>query len=200
MLTRSSKEFCWWFRCPYEGTILHVSLNLQKGTNALLDLEDKFLRDLQQAPSRVHNALRNVGKFPLIITTNMDELLERFLWKTGNGGEKLRLDQVGKKERRFDSNVSVAKYLFFLCQTLWRSYDPKSSYKSVILFAALFWFSLIKLYFGHFSETNDTLFVSISQTVFDDLASNNFSAGLQIWLRMYERFRVWELFAARLIS
>lgn len=138
MLTRSSKEFCWWFRCPYEGTILHVSLNLQKGTNALLDLEDKFLRDLQQAPSRVHNALRNVGKFPLIITTNMDELLERFLWKTGNGGEKLRLDQVGKKERRFDSNVSVAKYLFFLCQTLWRSYDPKSSYKSVILFAALF--------------------------------------------------------------
>lgn len=200
MLTRSSKEFCWWFRCPYEGTILHVSLNLQKGTNALLDLEDKFLRDLQQAPSRVHNALRNVGKFPLIITTNMDELLERFLWKTGNGGEKLRLDQVGKKERRFDSNVSVAKYLFFLCQTLWRSYDPKSSYKSVILFAALFWFSLIKLYFGHFSETNDTLFVSISQTVFDDLASNNFAAGLQIWLRMYERFRVWELFAARLIS
>lgn len=200
MLTRSSKEFCWWFRCPYEGTILHVSLNLQKGTNALLDLEDKFLRDLQQAPSRVHNALRNVGKFPLIITTNMDELLERFLWKTGNGGEKLRLDQVGKKERRFDSNVSVAKYLFFLCQTLWRSYDPKSSYKSVILFAALFWFSLIKLYFGHFSETNDTLFVSISQTVFDDLASNNFAVGLQIWLRMYERFRVWELFAARLIS
>lgn len=200
MLTRSSKEFCWWFRCPYEGTILHVSLNLQKGTNALLDLEDKFLRDLQQAPSRVHNALRNVGKFPLIITTNMDELLERFLWKTGNGGEKLRLDQVGKKERRFDSNVSVAKYLFFLCQTLWRSYDPKSSYKSVILFAALFWFSLIKLYFGHFSETNDTLFVSISQAIFDDLASNNFAAGLQIWLRMYERFRVWELFAARLIS
>lgn len=118
MLTRSSKEFCWWFRCPYEGTIFHVSLNFQKGTNALLDLEDKFLRDLQQAPSRVHNALRNVGKFPLIITTNMDELLERFLWKTGNGGEKLRLDQVGKKERRFDSNVSVAKYLFFLCQTL----------------------------------------------------------------------------------
>lgn len=200
MLTRSSKEFCWWFRCPYEGTILHVSLNLQKGTNALLDLEDKFLRDLQQAPSRVHNALRNVGKFPLIITTNMDELLERFLWKTGNGGEKLRLDQVGKKERRFDSNVSVAKYLFFLCQTLWRSYDPKSSYKSVILFAALFWFSLIKLYFGHFSETNYTLFVSISQAIFDDLASNNFAAGLQIWLRMYERFRVWELFAARLIS
>ena len=48
----------------------------------------------------------------------MDELLERFLWKTGNGGEKLRLDQVGKKERLFDSNVSVAKYLFFLCQTL----------------------------------------------------------------------------------
>ena len=89
-----------------------MSLNLQKGTNALLDLEDKFLRDLQQAPSRVHNALRNVGKFPLIITTNMDELLERFLWKTGNGGEKLRLDQVGKKGSRFDSNVSAAKYFF----------------------------------------------------------------------------------------
>ncbi|KAJ7374341.1 60S acidic ribosomal protein P1 [Desmophyllum pertusum] len=65
-----------------------------KGVKTLFDLEEKFLGNLQQAPSRVHNALRNVGKFPLIITTNMDELLERFLWKTGNGGEKLRLDQI----------------------------------------------------------------------------------------------------------
>ncbi|PFX18639.1 Serine/threonine-protein kinase Nek6 [Stylophora pistillata] len=73
---------------------------LEKGTNALIDLEEKFLRDLQQAPSRVHNALRNVGKFPLIITTNMDELVERFLWKTGNGGEKLRLDQSWPDLRR----------------------------------------------------------------------------------------------------
>ena len=70
-------------------------INLQKGVKALLDREEEFLENLQQTPSRVHNALRNVGKFPLIITTNMDELLERFLWKTGNGGEKLRLDQVG---------------------------------------------------------------------------------------------------------
>lgn len=62
--------------------------------NAILDLERRFLGSLQQAPSRVHNVLRNVGKFPLIITTNMDELLERFLWKAGNGGEKIRLDQV----------------------------------------------------------------------------------------------------------
>ena len=68
----------------------------QEGFKALLDLEEKFLRNLQQAPSRVHNALRNVGKFPLTITTNMDELLERFLWKAGNGGEKLRLDQVSR--------------------------------------------------------------------------------------------------------
>lgn len=71
-----------------------ANVNLQEGVKALLDLEEKFLGNLQQTPSRVHNALRNVGKFPLIITTNMDELLECFLWKTGNGGEKLRLDQV----------------------------------------------------------------------------------------------------------
>ena len=70
-------------------------LYLQDGFKALLDLEEKYL---QQAPSRVHNVLRNVGKFPLIITTNMDELLERFLWKTGNGGEKIRLDQVRRSD------------------------------------------------------------------------------------------------------
>ena len=62
----------------------------------MLDLEEKFLRSLQVAPSRVHNVLRNVGNFPLIITTNMDELLERFLWKTGNRGETIRLDQVSR--------------------------------------------------------------------------------------------------------
>ena len=67
----------------------------QTGIKSLLNLEHTYLGNLQLAPSRVHNALRNVGKFPLIITTNMDELLERFLWKTGSGGEKLRLDQVG---------------------------------------------------------------------------------------------------------
>ncbi|XP_044172563.1 uncharacterized protein LOC114963820 isoform X2 [Acropora millepora] len=61
---------------------------------ALLDLEEGFLARHQLAQSRVHNVLRNVGKFPLIITTNMDELLEKFLWKTGNGGEKIRLDQI----------------------------------------------------------------------------------------------------------
>ena len=73
---------------------------LQTGIESLFNLENTFLGNLQMAPSRVHNVLRNVGKFPLIITTNMDELLERFLWKTGNGGEKLRLDQVGMWERR----------------------------------------------------------------------------------------------------
>ena len=44
----------------------------------------------------MHDALRNVGKFPLVITTNMDDLLERFLWKGGNVGEKVRLDQVSE--------------------------------------------------------------------------------------------------------
>lgn len=66
----------------------------QNGVKELLNAEEKYLENLQQAPSRIHNALRNVGNFPFIITTNMDELLERFLWKTGNGGEKIRLDQV----------------------------------------------------------------------------------------------------------
>ncbi|XP_067026413.1 uncharacterized protein [Acropora muricata] len=66
----------------------------EDGFKALLDLEEKFLRSLQLAPSRVHNVLRNVGNFPLIMTTNMDELLERFLWKTRNSGEKIRLDQI----------------------------------------------------------------------------------------------------------
>ena len=83
-----------------------MAFNLQKGVKALFGLEDTFLGNLQQAPSRVHNALRNVGKFPLIITTNMDELLERFLWKTGNGGEKLRLDQVGIQETSKGSSAS----------------------------------------------------------------------------------------------
>ena len=68
----------------------------QNGVKELLNAEEKYLENLQQAPSRIHNALRNVGNFPFIITTNMDELLERFLWKTGNGGEKIRLDQVSR--------------------------------------------------------------------------------------------------------
>ncbi|XP_073247828.1 uncharacterized protein [Porites lutea] len=71
-----------------------VNHSEQNGVKELLNAEEKYLENLQQAPSRIHNALRNVGNFPFIITTNMDELLERFLWKTGNGGEKIRLDQI----------------------------------------------------------------------------------------------------------
>lgn len=70
----------------------------QKGVDTLFDLEDKFLANIEQAPSRVHDALRNVGKFPVIITTNMDDLLERFLWKAGNVGDKVRLDQASGKQ------------------------------------------------------------------------------------------------------
>ncbi|CAH3188203.1 unnamed protein product [Porites lobata] len=70
----------------------------EKGVDTLFDLEDKFLANIQQAPSRVHDALRNVGKFPVIITTNMDDLLERFLWKAGNVGDKVRLDQASGKQ------------------------------------------------------------------------------------------------------
>ncbi|XP_044174421.1 uncharacterized protein LOC122958076 [Acropora millepora] len=66
----------------------------EDGIKALMDLQEGYLARHQLAPQRVHNALRYLGKFPLIITTNMDELLERFLWKTGNGGEKIRLDQI----------------------------------------------------------------------------------------------------------
>ena len=71
---------------------------LQDGIKALMDLQEGYLARHQLAPQSVHNALRYVGKFPLIITTNMDELLERFLWKTGNGGEKIRLDQVRRSD------------------------------------------------------------------------------------------------------
>ena len=138
-----------------------MSLNLQKGTNALIDLEEKFLRDLQQAPSRVHNALRNVGKFPLIITTNMDELVERFLWKTGNGGEKLRLDQVGKMERRFALNVSASK-LFFSCVKPLRGLMLQTVLtKVLILFCSHIMIFLIKPFIGSFSEANDSLFVPV---------------------------------------
>ena len=75
-------------------SVSFISYLKQSGVKELLNAEEKYLENLQQAPSRFHNALRNVGNFPFIITTNMDELLERFLWKTGNGGEKIRLDQV----------------------------------------------------------------------------------------------------------
>ena len=87
-------EFSFW--SPKSEVREKFLLYLQDGFKALLDLEEKFLRSLQLGPSRVLNVLRNVGNFPLIITTNMDELLERFLWKTENPGEKIRLDQVSR--------------------------------------------------------------------------------------------------------
>lgn len=86
---RSLKEFCWWFCCLYEGIIFYVFFNLQKGMNVFFDFEDKFLRDFQQVLLCVYNVLWNVGKFFFIIIINMDELLECFFWKIGNGGEKL---------------------------------------------------------------------------------------------------------------
>ena len=69
-----------------------------------------FLGNIDEAPSRVHNALRNVRKFPLIITTNMDDLLERFIWKSGNAGETLQLDQVGVEVEL----LSISKPWFIL--------------------------------------------------------------------------------------
>ncbi|KAI8508137.1 60S acidic ribosomal protein P1 [Branchiostoma belcheri] len=70
------------------------------GISGLTQLESDFMKNLPQRPAKVHNVLRTLGTFPLILTTNQDELLERLLWGRGSLGsalgEKIRLDQVGQ--------------------------------------------------------------------------------------------------------
>ncbi|XP_019639598.1 PREDICTED: uncharacterized protein LOC109481453, partial [Branchiostoma belcheri] len=73
---------------------------IQSGISGLAQLESDFMKNLPQRPAKVHNVLRTLGTFPLILTTNQDELLERLLWGRGSLGsalgEKIRLDQVGQ--------------------------------------------------------------------------------------------------------
>ncbi|XP_019614926.1 PREDICTED: uncharacterized protein LOC109462774 [Branchiostoma belcheri] len=73
---------------------------IQNGISGLAQLESDFMTNLPQRPAKVHNVLRTLGTFPLILTTNQDELLERLLWGRGSLGfalgEKIRLDQVGQ--------------------------------------------------------------------------------------------------------
>ncbi|XP_062509470.1 uncharacterized protein LOC134185648 isoform X2 [Corticium candelabrum] len=49
---------------------------------------------LENQRSKEHEYLRMLGRFPLILTTNLDQLIERFLWKSGPRRETVRLDQV----------------------------------------------------------------------------------------------------------
>ncbi|XP_019634960.1 PREDICTED: uncharacterized protein LOC109477939 [Branchiostoma belcheri] len=61
----------------------------------LKKLEEDYLQRLEDRPSLPHVALRTLGRFPLILTTNMDCLVERLVWAPqGIVGEALRLDQL----------------------------------------------------------------------------------------------------------
>lgn len=48
-----------------------------------------FLGNIDEVLLCVYNVLWNVGKFFFIIIINMDDLLECFIWMSGNGGEIL---------------------------------------------------------------------------------------------------------------
>ncbi|XP_019615063.1 PREDICTED: uncharacterized protein LOC109462867 [Branchiostoma belcheri] len=61
----------------------------------LKKLEEDYLQRLEDRPSLPHVALRTLGRFPLILTTNMDCLVERLVWAPqGIVGEALRIDQL----------------------------------------------------------------------------------------------------------
>ncbi len=66
----------------------------KKTRQAVGELEKQYIESQPQKQSRIHNILRTVGTFPVILTTNLDHLLERFYWKSGADGDKLRVDQV----------------------------------------------------------------------------------------------------------
>ncbi|XP_071950170.1 uncharacterized protein [Antedon mediterranea] len=72
--------------------------NPQLTREKISDLENRYIRD--NAPearqSRFHGAIRMLGKVPIIFTTNIDELLEHFLWKSGTDGDKITLEQVAR--------------------------------------------------------------------------------------------------------
>ncbi|KAI8508149.1 hypothetical protein Bbelb_143890 [Branchiostoma belcheri] len=76
-----------WWTCVQDGS----EVNPEK----LKKLEEDYLQRLEDRPSPPHVALRTLGRFPLILTTNMDCLVERLVWAPqGIVGEALRLDQL----------------------------------------------------------------------------------------------------------
>nr|XP_006822521.1 PREDICTED: uncharacterized protein LOC102809990 [Saccoglossus kowalevskii] len=78
----------WWTLFP--------NLQNENVADILITKEQSYLGKQQHGQSRFHSVLRALGKFPLIITTNLDELLERFLWNNGTDGEKMCLNQIAK--------------------------------------------------------------------------------------------------------
>ncbi|XP_078656912.1 uncharacterized protein LOC144903017 isoform X2 [Branchiostoma floridae x Branchiostoma belcheri] len=76
-----------WWTCVQDGS----EVNPEK----LKKLEEDYLQRQEDRPSLPHVALRTLGRFPLILTTNMDCLVERLVWAPqGIVGEALRLDQL----------------------------------------------------------------------------------------------------------
>ncbi|XP_070571493.1 uncharacterized protein [Ptychodera flava] len=81
----------WWKIFP--------DLDDERVPERLARMETEYVRQQPQGQSRFHNVLRTLGKFPLIITTNLDELLERLLWNSGIHGDRLYLNQVSKLKK-----------------------------------------------------------------------------------------------------
>ncbi|CAH1274277.1 Hypp5286 [Branchiostoma lanceolatum] len=76
----------WWTSVQDEAEV---------NTGKLKKLEEDYLQRLGDRPSLSHAALRTLGRFPVIVTTNMDCLVERLVWAPqGIVGECLRIDQL----------------------------------------------------------------------------------------------------------
>ena len=67
---------------------------MQQTRDRLLEKEEQYVMSLENQRSKEHEYLRMLGRFPLILTTNLDQLIERFLWKSGPRRETVRLDQA----------------------------------------------------------------------------------------------------------
>jgi serine/threonine protein kinase len=78
----------WWHFLP-DGP------QLQEMADSIFAKEEEYILSLPNHRSKEHDHLRMLGRFPLILTTNLDLLIERLLWKSGPRRESLRLDQVG---------------------------------------------------------------------------------------------------------
>eukprot|EP00058_Branchiostoma_floridae_P021711 XP_002607201.1 hypothetical protein BRAFLDRAFT_68002 [Branchiostoma floridae] len=96
----------WWTRIQDESGI---------STEKLKKLEEDYLQRLGERPSLPHASLRTLGRFPIILTTNMDCLVERLVWAPqGIVGEALRLDQVVAKQRMEELCTSDGEEARFL--------------------------------------------------------------------------------------